>query len=347
MSPLVTARVPDKLTIIVTHRCNQSCEFCFDASNILCASKASDMDMTTLDAVLEAIRAGVDDPAEFNVTLSGGEPTVHPRFLDIVARVSEAGFPVTILTNGQRFADRRLLEEVLKHNIWNLQFSIEGASAEVHDRRVGSPGAFDRLVQAIENAKSLGVRFITNSTMTATSIEEMYRLIDFLDELGVPKMNIGNTLPECAGRNWRVMMEYPTVVELAEHLTLYALTKRIPFSFITPLPLCLKEGRQISNPSVCSAGRYSLVVEPDGRLKPCSTCSGFDEALPRIQQLGSYREAYARMDPLVAEYVNADLPEVCRGCSRFAECKGACPLYWKAEGVASPRDWIESALPVS
>lgn len=98
----------------------------------------------------------------------------------------------------------------------------------------------------------------------------MFALVDLLDSLGVVKMNIGNTLPECAGRNWCVMMQYPTVVEIAEQLTLYALTKRIAFSFITPLPVCLKENRTISNPSVCSAGRYSIVMDSDGKFRPCS-----------------------------------------------------------------------------
>jgi radical SAM protein with 4Fe4S-binding SPASM domain len=338
-SAIVTARVPDKLTILITHRCNQSCEFCFDASNVLCASNLEDMNLETLDAVLTSLKASVTNPEAFNITLSGGEPTIHPRFIDMVARVSDAGFPVTILTNGQRFANERFLDAVLKYNIWNLQFSIEGASAAVHDSRVGCHGAFNRLVRAIESARDRGVRFITNSTMTGTSIDEMFRLIDFLEELGILKMNIGNTLPECAARNWNVMMQYPEVVELAERLTLYALTKRIAFSFITPLPLCLKEGRQISNPSVCSAGRYSLVIEPDGRIKPCSVCAGFEDELPSVFELGVFNDVYSRMEALVMRFVTDGIPKECRTCSRFFECKGACPLYWKASGVTAPLRW--------
>jgi radical SAM protein with 4Fe4S-binding SPASM domain len=336
---IATARVPDKMTLLVTHRCNQRCEFCFDASNVLCALKSEDMNLETLDAVLTSLKDSVADSKAFNITLSGGEPTIHPHFIDMVARVSDAGFPVTILTNGQRFANEGFLDAVLKYNIWNLQFSIEGASADVHDRRVGHHGAFDRLVRAIKNARDRRVRFITNSTMTGTSIDEMYRLIDFLDELGVLKMNIGNTLPECAARNWNVMMQYPVVVELAERLTLYAFTKRIAFSFITPLPLCLKEGRQISNPSVCSAGRYSLVIEPDGKIKPCSVCAGFEDELPSALALGAFNDVYSRMDALVPRFVTDSIPEQCRACSRFFACKGACPLYWKVSGVTEPICW--------
>jgi len=340
---LLTAQVPNKLTVILTHRCNQRCEFCFDASNVVGALKKADMSIDTMKSVVKMLRDSVADKTTFNVTLSGGEPTLHPKFLDMVEIVSDAGFPVTILTNGQRLADLSMMKKVLQFNIWNFQFSIEGASPESHDRRVGCSGAFERTVRAIGNARDLGVRFITNSTMTSASVTEMFPLIDFLDQLGVPKMNIGNTLPECAGHNWSVMMQYPMVTEIAEQLTLYALTKRINFSFITPLPMCLKDGRTISNPSVCSAGRVSIVVDSDGTLRPCSVCTSVGDNVFHIQDVKALQEIYGRMDAMVANNVKRDIPNECKECSRLVECRAACPLYWKAKGVTTPSQWFNQA----
>jgi radical SAM protein with 4Fe4S-binding SPASM domain len=336
---VVTARVPQKLTVILTHRCNQRCEFCFDASSILCASVKDDLTLDVVDRLVGLLSAGVEDPGTFNITLSGGEPTLHRSFLDILARFSDAGFPITILTNGQAFADRHFLFKVLRHRIWNFQISIEGPDAETHDRRVSCPGAFNRILKAIVNVREAGVRFITNTTMTGLSTRQMFALIDLVDSLGVVKMNIGNTLPECAGLNWQVMMQYPTVVEVAEQLNLYALTKKIAFSFITPLPVCLKANRPISNPSVCSAGRYSIVMDPDGTFRPCSACFPPAELLPTVFDVESFADVYARLRQPVAEYVNADVPSECRKCDHFAECRAACPLYWKAAGVTHPLTW--------
>lgn len=336
----VTARVPNKITIILTRRCNQRCEFCFDASNILCPGAVSHMSLDTVDRIIDTLRVSTDDPSSFNVTLSGGEPTLHPQFLEVLQRISTAGFTITILTNGQRFASRRFMAEVLRYNIWNLQFSIEGASPEVHDRRVGCRGAWERLVRAIENARAFGVRFITNTTMTHTSVQDMFPVIDFLNELGVPKMNIGNTLPECAGRNRKVMMEYPEVVEIAERLTLYALSKRIPFSFITPLPLCLKAGRVISNPSVCSAGRYSMIIDVDGTFRPCSVSNPPGQSLPRVEAGLPHAQVCDQLDVVVSEYVRSDVPIECRRCSQLSECRACCPLYWKVPGVRRPSQWF-------
>src|SRR5574341_1168684 len=292
---MLTARIPNKITLIITHRCNQRCEFCFDASNILEASIASDMSLTTLNQILTTIRGSIKDISNFNVTLSGGEPTIHPHFLEFVRHVSDLGF--------------------------------------------GLHGAWERVVAAIENAIGFGVRFITNSTMTRTSVGEMFRIIDLLDDLGVPKMNIGNTLPECAGRNCSAMMQYPEVVEIAEKLTLYALTKRVAFSFITPLPLCLKHGKTISNPSVCSAGQYSTIIDTDGTGRPCSVCNPADYSCPKLQNLASYGEVASHLEPVVREYVRERIPAECRVCPQLDECKAACPLYWRTPRVATPSQW--------
>jgi radical SAM protein with 4Fe4S-binding SPASM domain len=297
------------------------------------------MSESTLDRVIDVLRAGVDDVTSFNITLSGGEPSVHPRFIEFVRRISEAGFPITIITNGQRFAKKDFLREVLQYNIWNFQFSIEGSTAEKHDERVACPGAWGRLLQGIENALESGVRVNTNTTMTYNVVDDMFSVIDLLDEIGVPKMSIGNTLPECAGRNWKVMMEYPEVVEIAEELTLYALTKRIAFSFITPLPLCLKSGRTINNPSVCSAGAYSTVVDVDGTFRPCSVCEPAGFNLPKASETASYQYVYERLKPVVSGCVQADIPDECRECASFFDCKACCPLYWKVPGVQTPAMW--------
>jgi radical SAM protein with 4Fe4S-binding SPASM domain len=241
------------------------------------------------------------------------------------------------------------MQEVLRYNIWNFQFSVEGASEEIHDARVGSKGAWRKLIRAIENAKELGVRFITNTTMTRASAPDMFRIIDLLDSLGVTKMNIGNTLPECAGRNCSVMFEYPEVVKIAEQLTLYALTKRIGFSFITPLPVCLKEGRVISNPSVCSAGEYSKIIDTDGRSRPCSV-SGPECASRNVQQSGRQAVLREEIEEIVRQRVRNDIPAECRSCSKFRQCGAGCPLYWKVGGVSTPSMWKREpdlrALPV-
>lgn len=339
MATTLTAQIPNKITLLLTHRCNQRCEFCFDASQVINGTSASDISLETVERTIDLLTESFDDTSSFNITLSGGEPTLHPLFLEIVKQISNAGFSITILSNGQRFADKDFMEKVLNYNIWNLQFSIEGATADVHDHRVGCKGAWERVIRAIKNAQEFGVHLNTNSTVTNMSVGEMFDIIDLLDSLGIQKMNISNTLPECAGRNYSVCMSYPEVVEIAEQLTLYALTKRVPFSFITPLPFCLKEKRIISNSSVCSAGQYSIVIDTDGTFRPCSVCYPFNASLPSIYSVQSYHTIYEHLSPVIENDLKKDIPGECLSCLKLRECRAACPLYWKVPGIATPSRW--------
>lgn len=340
----LTAKVPSKLTVLVTHRCNQRCEFCFDASNVVSARACGDISDKTVERLVQVLAAsGVSKEKNFNVTLSGGEPTLHPGFFEILARFSDAGYALTVLSNGQAFADENFVRRLLKYHLWNVQVAVEGSTAAMHDDRVGCPGAFNRCVKGIKNLLANGVRFITNTTITRRSIDEMYRIIDLLDELGVPKMNIGNMLPECCARNHALLMEYPDVVAIAENLNLYALTKRIDFSFITPLPLCLKNHRFISNPSVCSAGAYSLIMDPSGQFRPCSTWTFPDIDYPNVHAVATIEEVRRTMKGIVQSWVGSHIPTECSTCEDLPTCRAACPLYWAVAGARTPSCWVETA----
>jgi len=342
MSTMLTTGIPKRITVILTHECNQRCEFCFDASNILCKSTNSNISLNTIDQTIDLIKRSFDDISSFNITLSGGEPTIHPKFFEIVKRFSEAGFPITILSNGQSFADKSFMTKVLMYNIHNLQFSIEGATPEIHDFRVGCKGAWKRAIRAIKNAQESGIRFVTNSTLTSTSIDEMFAIVDLLDALGVQHMSISSTLPECTGRNYSVFMIYPHVIEIAERLTLYALTKRIAFSFITPLPFCLKEKRIIRNSTICSAGHYAVIIDTDGTFRPCSACNLQSNNLPSIKSIESHRAIYDQLNDIFEKYLRKDTPLDCLKCLKFRDCGAACPLYWKIPGIDTPSKWTIS-----
>lgn len=340
MSTSIRSKISRRITVLLTHRCNQRCEFCFDASNIL--YKSVNIKLSIIDKTIDLLKGSLNDGLPFNILLSGGEPTIHPQFLEIVKRYSDAGFPITILSNGQKFADKDFMAKVLKYNIYNLQFSIEGASSEVHDFRVGCEGAWNKVIHAIENAQEFGIAFATNSTMTSTSINEMFKLIDLLDTLHVRNMSISNTTPECTGRNYSVLMSYPNIIEIVEKLTLYALTKSISLNFISPLPFCLKEQRIINGFRTCGAGYNAALIDTDGTLRPCSACNPLDIALPSIELIGSYYAIHDKLSDVIEKYLTKYIPQDCVKCSKFRQCKAACPLYWKIPGIDTPSKWIIS-----
>lgn len=88
------------LYVQITRRCNMSCSHCCFS----CTARGPDMKMDTLREALELAKR-----EEMPVTLGGGEPTLHPQFMEFLwlairrmaALTHELGMPaVGLVTNG-------------------------------------------------------------------------------------------------------------------------------------------------------------------------------------------------------------------------------------------------------
>jgi uncharacterized radical SAM superfamily Fe-S cluster-containing enzyme len=86
----------------LTNRCNLRCPICFANANQ--AGYVFEPDYDTVVKMLKVLRAQrpVPTPA---VQFSGGEPTIHPRFIDILKAAKDLGFAqIQVATNGIEFA---------------------------------------------------------------------------------------------------------------------------------------------------------------------------------------------------------------------------------------------------
>ena len=85
--------------------------------------------------------------------LTGGEPTIHPDFLEILTE-TRALLPKTqikILTNGRTFFYENFARKILAMPNLSLVFSLCGPRAEIHDAVVRSKGAFDQAIAGLKN----------------------------------------------------------------------------------------------------------------------------------------------------------------------------------------------------
>lgn len=95
-----------------------------------------------------------DDKPDF-VTLTGGEPTLHPDFFRLLAyfRKRLPGTGITLLSNGRRFADAAFAGRFLKiaAQPFCVAVPLHAAAPALHDRIAGVKGAFGQTVAGLEN----------------------------------------------------------------------------------------------------------------------------------------------------------------------------------------------------
>ncbi len=143
------------LTVDLTNRCNMMCEPCFmDANQVGYVHELA----------LEDVRKILDDAVtvqprrQLSVQFSGGEPTLHPHFLNAVAYARKVGyFCVQCATNGIAFAQNIEFCHAAKRAGLRLAYlQFDGTSNEAHrHRKVGN--LFDVKQRAIDNLHAAGI----------------------------------------------------------------------------------------------------------------------------------------------------------------------------------------------
>jgi hopanoid biosynthesis associated radical SAM protein HpnH len=132
-----------------------------------------------VDACLAAVRAA-DAPI---VSVSGGEPLLHPQIGEIVRALKDDGRYLYLCTNGL------LLEEKLDLFPPSRQLAfvvhLDGTEA-VHDRVTQRPGTYATAVAGIREAVARGHRVCTNTTLFhGSDAEDLHALFASLQALGV------------------------------------------------------------------------------------------------------------------------------------------------------------------
>ena len=96
--------------VTITSACNLDCPICYVHNK---NDDAFHMGIDDFERVLHHLRADHGGDLDL-LNLTGGEPTVHPRFLDFLERAQQAGIHrVTICTNGIRLArDEELVKRL-------------------------------------------------------------------------------------------------------------------------------------------------------------------------------------------------------------------------------------------
>ncbi len=151
------------LTVDLTNRCNMMCDPCFmDANQV---GYVHELNWEEIQEILDNALL-IKPRRQMSVQFSGGEPTMHPRFLDAVAYARKVGYnSVQAATNGIEFAkskefSRKAFEAGMRYAY--LQFDGIGNDANSH-RQVGN--LFDVKLRAIENMHEAGIEIVLVTTI--------------------------------------------------------------------------------------------------------------------------------------------------------------------------------------
>ncbi len=132
---------PLSINLDLTTACNYRCDHCIDWDIL---NKPIKFDLGRLFASLDAMAArGLKSV----ILIGGGEPTLHPAFVEVVQRLKQRGLSVAVVTNGSR-TDRLLeIADLLDERDW-IRLSLDAGTNETFVR-MHKPVQKDLTLEAI------------------------------------------------------------------------------------------------------------------------------------------------------------------------------------------------------
>lgn len=173
----------------LTFDCNNGCTFCLD-------SNTHDGTNRSNEEIKKQILDGRAKGAT-RLILSGGEPTIHPQFVDFVRLGKLAGYrKVQTVTNGRLFAYPQFLKRSLDAGLNEITFSLHGPNPKIHDALVGVPGAFEQETTALKAALADG-RPVVNVDVVINkgNIKVLPEMLELFISWGVREFDLLQVVP--------------------------------------------------------------------------------------------------------------------------------------------------------
>ena len=141
----------------LTNRCNLTCPVCFANANA--AGYLYEPSFEQVRGMLQALRD--ERPVATRIVqFSGGEPTIYPRFLDVLRLAKEMGFShVQAATNGLKFTEFEFAHQAKEAGLHTLYLQLDGVCDDIY-RRTRGESLWEKKLEAIENVRRAGMKIV-------------------------------------------------------------------------------------------------------------------------------------------------------------------------------------------
>jgi mycofactocin biosynthetic radical S-adenosylmethionine protein MftC len=246
----------------LTHDCDLNCFFCYNDRTRKGIALSFEQYVHLLHDLKEL--------GTWELTLSGGEPLLHPHFFDLGGLARRLGFVVRVKSNGMAMQEtlaRKLLDQV---DPFMIEISLHGASSGTHDRQTGVAGSFDRLLDNLHSMQKLGMRVQLNVTLTAWNEAELEDMLGLAESLAM-RIQIDTRITPRDDGSRKPLQISPSRHAVEKLLGIQqqraeAFRSRLQGAEVGPPdPVDLAPARR----KYCGAGSLGVAVDPWGNVYPC------------------------------------------------------------------------------
>ncbi len=323
----------------LTTRCNLNCTHCL----MDCYGK--DISIKTIKKIISFAKAYNNSCLAF----TGGEPTMHPKFSEIMQILAKNGLKFTMVTNGWNFTDFYQIIKTYITNIKRIEFSLDGATEDIHDSN-RTKGSYRRVLQAIGICKYKEIAFGLRIVITKINIHQLEEMVLLAAKVGVERLLLIPLQPTPLTASLNLLLDPHDLKEIKNEISRLQKTFKIKIRLAAgyfdedPLfscrPLAMKE----------------LHISSEGEISFCSQLTDYKDGKKDTNLIGNLEEislfeAHKCKIDAVAKYTKDKIQRLAEGklskldynpcwyCSKYFR-----KVDWMAEVPENPwsKDLIET-----
>ena len=297
---------PISYALEITYACNNRCPQC---ANVWDARRSKTLHdwKTALDTIAPPEQRG--RYAEL-IRITGGEPTLHPDFIELIAYLDTFNISHVTFTNGRWPDPDAVLQALTRcHNFVGLLISLHGSAAAAHNLFVkGDDAVFAETCRNIQRAAEAGLLVFTNTVLTSRSCEELDDILALSRRLGAQEAVFNRYFGTAGPIKPSDAQLYRAVSRIEEWQA-----DGVACHLGDCVPPCF-----VPNSSEGpNGGVEHCIISPDGFVRP-ENLTGytfgnlFEQPIDAIWQSQQARRYRAR------------IPAECLECAEVERCRGGC-----------------------
>jgi heme b synthase len=193
--PTASSEIPQVRLVAweTTRNCNLACIHC--RASATCGPYQGELGTSAAFQLLDQI-AEIGKPI---IILTGGEPLLREDIFEIAAHGRQIGLRMVMAPNGTLITPDTA-QKIVDSGIQRISISLDGATADSHDRFRGVEGAFNGALEGIRNARKAGVEFQINTTITKANLDQIPLILQLSESLGAVAHHIFLLVPTGRGK---------------------------------------------------------------------------------------------------------------------------------------------------
>lgn len=342
-------RFVPNMNLMLTGKCNYNCRHCFNA-----AENADRMAEWRYEDALDLLDQAADCGFH-GITLTGGEPMLHPRFLDIVREIYQRGMVLEKLTTNGYFITEEVLDEFARLRCQpQIKISFDGVGH--HDWMRGARGIEARTLEAFALCHDKGFRTFAQVQAFRGNLEALPETLRVLEGIGVDCARIIRTIPlerwqkNNPGGSLSAPEYFDEMLRLAERylhgdhhmeVVMWMFLVLYPaYGAYSMVPVKDRDGACPPTRAVCPGNRVMMAVTCEGNVVPCLQMGGHaaelghpleslrDRSLKEIVTSGVWHDEVCTNIHMLRK-ANAE----CDACPWFGHCAGGCRALAMLSGI--------------